>query len=141
MATLVENATRITSALASIRQAIIDKGVTPEGMCETYAEAIDSIPLGKQFATGSFTLGASKEEVNCGFRPKYICVQSNGSAGHCMYNIDRAEDTIMRILDTGTKSEPSLPNTSNLSIQEITDEGFVFAGYNTLRTWWWFAIG
>lgn len=43
MATLSENATRIVNALGDIKQAIIDKGVTPSGKCETYADAIDDI--------------------------------------------------------------------------------------------------
>lgn len=46
MATLVENATRITEALADIKQAIIDKGVTPTGKCETFADAIEQISGG-----------------------------------------------------------------------------------------------
>lgn len=49
MATLVENATRITDALADIKQAIIDKGVTPIGKCETFADAIEQISGGGDF--------------------------------------------------------------------------------------------
>lgn len=44
--TLLENVTRITSAIANIKAAIIRKGVTPTGKCETFADAIDNIPSG-----------------------------------------------------------------------------------------------
>jgi len=43
MSSLTENTARIVEALGDIKQAIIDKGVTPSGKCETYADAIDDI--------------------------------------------------------------------------------------------------
>lgn len=46
MATLTENVTRIIEALQDIKEAIIKKGQTPDGKCETFADAIDKISSG-----------------------------------------------------------------------------------------------
>lgn len=46
MASLIENTQRIINALKDIKAAIIRKGVTPTGKCETFADAIDNIFVG-----------------------------------------------------------------------------------------------
>lgn len=46
MATLTENVNRIVDALGDIKEAIIEKGVTPTGKCETFCDAISKIPTG-----------------------------------------------------------------------------------------------
>lgn len=46
MATLTENVKRIVDALDDTRAAIIRKGQTPDGRCETFADAIDNISTG-----------------------------------------------------------------------------------------------
>lgn len=46
MASLVENTERIVNAIKDIKAAIIRKGVTPTGKCETFADAIDDIFVG-----------------------------------------------------------------------------------------------
>ena len=53
MATLVENATRIKQTFDDIKDAIIEKGQTPTGEVDTYADAIASIEGG--FSPSSIT--------------------------------------------------------------------------------------
>lgn len=81
MATLTENVARVTSALDDIKNAIIDKGVTPSGKCETFAQAIAEIPTGVKAASGEFTTSATGATINLGFAPKRIIVYSNPEAG------------------------------------------------------------
>lgn len=58
MATLFENANRIANALEDIKNAIIRKGQTPTGRCETFSEAIDNIQGGVD--TSQDTVSADK---------------------------------------------------------------------------------
>ena len=77
MATLTENVARVTSALDDIKNAIIDKGVTPTGKCETFAAAIESIPSGGSVKSGNFTTVAGDGSfIECGFVPTRISVNS-----------------------------------------------------------------
>lgn len=78
MATLTENVARVTTALENIKNAIIGKGVTPSGKCETFADAIASIPSGGGGDTvaGYFTTSMSGTRINLPFEPKYIMVNS-----------------------------------------------------------------
>lgn len=80
MATLTENVARVTSALADIEQAIIDKGVTPSGKCETFADAIAQISGGGsdvKVASGTFVTQATPKFVECGFKPTRVMVLAN----------------------------------------------------------------
>lgn len=80
MATLTENVARVTSALADIEQAIIDKGVTPSGKCETFADAIAQISGGGsdvKVASGTFVTQATLKFVECGFKPTRVMVLTN----------------------------------------------------------------
>lgn len=65
MATLVENAVRIKQTFDDIYDAIVEKGVTPAGGVDTYAEAIDEIlvegePLNRILYCNSNTAYTSK---------------------------------------------------------------------------------
>lgn len=84
MATLTENVARVTSALDDIKNAIIGKGVTPSGKCETFADAIASIPSGgeKKCVSGQFdTVSGQNVYVECGFEPSMIMVSSMATYG------------------------------------------------------------
>lgn len=64
MAALVENSNRIRQAIADIRSAIIAKGGTaPAGRCETYADAVRSIPQGSGGGTDVSDTTATEDDV------------------------------------------------------------------------------
>lgn len=79
MATLIENAVRITKTFDDICKAIIEKGVTPSGGVDTYADAIDNIDGGGTLAkvdTFSWPMfnSALTTSVDIGFKPKQLAI-------------------------------------------------------------------
>lgn len=78
MATLTENVARVTTALDDIKNAIIGKGVTPTGKCETFADAITNIPSGGgDVESGNFnTVAGDGSFIDCGFVPTRISVNT-----------------------------------------------------------------
>lgn len=80
MATLTENVARVTSALDDIKNAIIDKGVTPTGKCETFADAIASIPSGRKVVVDTFVGVNGTTLIDVGFRPSIVMAELNYDA-------------------------------------------------------------
>lgn len=72
MATLTENTNRVVNALKDIKSAIIAKGVTPTGKCETFASAIESIPAGG----GGAKLLWSNSTPNANFSAQRVTVSN-----------------------------------------------------------------
>lgn len=105
------------------------------GVVETYnVDDNDSTPSG-----GSFTLTSSQQEINCGFKPRAICVI-------CMYNNSGAiltskwwcniylEDAGAYVFYSGSGSytgRRALDNTTACSINGLTDTGFLFGKANS----------
>lgn len=129
MASLTENATRITNALNDIKAAIIAKGQTPTGRCETFADAISKISGGgsnvKVF-NQKWTM-ASNEVINieCGFKPKFIWLGKSDTATplySCFYNEDASTTQFLQAT-AGTMRWLALGN-NQPNISAITNTGF-----------------
>lgn len=126
--TLMENVSKVVVALNSIKNAIIEKGVTPTGDCTTFAQAIAQIPSGSDVKVFDESLTMSANEVRsfeCGFKPKLVWFGKNATGSpliSCYYNEDasttqylQATGGTMRWLALGSGA-PSI---------DITDTGFV----------------
>lgn len=118
MATLTENVARVTSALDDIKNAIIGKGVTPTGKCETFADAIASIPSGggKKCSTGRLNAIAGQDVfVECGFEPTMIMVSSMPQ-----YGAVASTDTSVYVKGASTEKHSFYRTTANQLTQENT---------------------
>lgn len=90
MATLIENSNRIKQALSDIRSAIIAKGGTaPTGRCETYADAVRSIPQGSSGTDVSDTT-ATEDDV---LAPKVFHTADGVSTTGTIQSVDANEYT------------------------------------------------
>lgn len=152
MATLVENATRIYDAAADIYQAIVEKGVTPSGKIETFADAIAQISGGGSIntAVGNFELtkGTALKHIELGFKPKVLILNQraaanyqNASARTFIYNEDLSTTNYDSIVTT-TASKQNLGTTTVLQIYSIDDDGFTQRPHGSNTTYWtYYAIG
>lgn len=154
MATLVENATRVTNALADIKQAIIDKGQTPSGKCETFADAIANIDSGGKCAVGTFTSptgGATNRiKVTLGFKPKQLLIfrMTNANfnayqgASPIMYDSEINENQFYRYtFSSASVGATNLGTNTTIVPYSIDDDGFTFNGYSSALYWKYYAIG
>ena len=145
MATLTENVARVTSALADIEQAIIDKGVTPSGKCETFADAIAQISGGgdAKVDIGTFTTSTGGSPITCGFKPKWVVVSSafNGTTSGAFSNTETEiwnDDGGYFEYYTAASATNGIRTTNRIS---ANDNGFThMARYNN-KTAYYIAIG
>ena len=144
--TLMENVSKVVVALNSIKNAIIEKGVTPTGDCTTYAQAIAQIPSGSDVKCAIeviVTPTADPVTVECGFKPKhiFICADNNGnfSTWGNAYE-ERVSDSKQMRWANATPSTVPIGYNNAYSIMSISDTGFTYRGYPG-RNWIWFAIG
>lgn len=134
MASLTENATRITNALDDIKAAIIAKGQTPTGRCETYADAISKISGGgsdvKVFSQ-KYTMGSQESiTVDCGFKPKFVWFGKNATGTpliSCYYN---EETSATQYLQASANVMRWLALSSGAPSIDITDTGFIVKNSN-----------
>lgn len=154
MATLVENATRVTNALADIKQAIIDKGQGPEGKCETFAAAIRAIETGGKVAVGTFANSAagatSRTKVTLGFKPKQLLIfrmtnaNYNAYQGYSpfMYDEEISKQQCFKYNFSSASVGNQGFNTNTAIVPySIDDDGFTFNGYTSALYWKYYAIG
>ena len=148
--TLTENVVRVTSALANIRQAILDKGgeLSPNDKCETFADAIANIPTGsgEKVKAGTFTTSVNGARIELGFKAKTILVCSAFNAtlaGTDLCLID-GDDYRGYIIPSGTSLAARSGETDKNSRFTVDDTGFSFKAYTTTyanRTAYYLAIG
>lgn len=124
MATLTENVARVTSALDDIKNAIIDKGVTPSGKCETFAQAIAEIPSGSNVKVDTFVgVNGTVNITGIGFRPSVVIVELNyDSASYPVGNVRYNNGAVLGYSMTAQNAGRIQQNT----ILDITvnDDGF-----------------
>lgn len=124
MATLTENVARVTSALENIKNAIIDKGVTPTGKCETFADAIASIPSSANIKVGTFSaINGTVSISDVGFKPSMVMVElaydaASYPVGYVRYNNGAVLGYSLTSLNGGR-----IQTTSILNIT-VNDNGF-----------------
>lgn len=148
MATLIENANRIKNATDDIRAWMIEQGATPSGNIETFRSALDGIEIPK-VASGSITSNNGAFTINCGFKPKYICVTC-GTVKGLVASVDTSvyvEGAQHPYVSYYRSSANSLAQETDANAQarfsSINNEGFSYKSrLNTVNnTYHYFAIG
>lgn len=154
MATLVENVNRVVSALNDIKNAIIAKGVTPTGKCETFADAIAQIETGgggTDVCIGNFTIPAGLNQnylVECGFRPTVVVwvrvaepvPESPNNDVRYIYDEEWGEYSFYSTTSR-TPTKVTFASNTQLCINAITDNGFQLRQSNAPVNFKFYAIG
>lgn len=147
MATLTENVARVTSALADIKDAIISKGVVPTGKCETFADAIASIPTGgsAKVSSGTFTTSTSGTQIDLDFMPKQIWVSSafndttSGTFSATETNI-WSQNGYFEYYTPSTTTSGARIN-KDTRFPSVTDKGFTHVARYNNKTAYYIAVG
>lgn len=127
MATLVENARRISSACSAIKDAIIRKGVTPTGNVESYADAIDAI-VGENAKYFSVTnLTTTSQAFDCGFKPTKVMNIYNATSAS-LFSACINDNGTTRGVRTGSSGAGAVGSAVEIV---ITDTGFTARTTNT----------
>lgn len=152
MATLIENTNRIVDALEDIKSAIISKGVTPTGKCETFASAISQISGGSsvKFSSGNYELtkGTALKSIVLDFKPQVLILNqrsnntyTTANARTLIYNESLSTTNYDSIVTT-TVTKQALGSTTVLQIYSIDNNGYTHRPHATNTTYWtYFAIG
>lgn len=135
MATLVENVNRVVTALNDIKSAIILKGVTPSGKCETFADAIAQISSGGinglYFSVSNLT--TVEQNFNCGFQPTKVVNICNATNKNLFSGCINDNGTT-RGVRTGSSGAGALGSAITIT---ITENGFTAktssSAFNNLR--------
>lgn len=152
MATLIENTNRIVDALDDIKNAIIAKGVTPTGKCETFAAAISQISGGSgvKFSSGNYELtkGTTLKNITLDFKPQVLILNqrsnntyTNASTRTFIYNESLSTTNYDSIVTTSVTKQ-NLGTTTVLQIYSIDNNGFTQRPHSSNNSYWtYFAIG
>lgn len=105
-----------------------------------WQEAINSSGGGNgKYYSGSYANNASVQEINCGFRPKYIFVwivynnpQNTNAGGYSYYNADystsQGQEQMVRVIydNSGNISKGfiNLPQSTTGGIRSVSNTGF-----------------
>ena len=154
MATLVENVNRIVSSLNDIKNAIIAKGVTPTGKCETFADAISQIETGgggTDVCIGNFTIPAGLNQdyfVECGFEPTVVVwvrvagTEPTDPNNDVRYIYDKEWGSFSFYSTTSrTPTKVAFGSNTQLCINAITSTGFQLRQSNAPVNFKFYAIG
>lgn len=98
---------------------------------------------GGKVAFGTFTPSQSDNtEINCGFRPKYVCCSDATQYRRThIYNSDFSTSQIWSAFSTRYSTLVPFPQSAINALGDITDNGFVYNKANAKYTVYYFAVG